>query len=69
MTDPEYWEDVARALGDQPLYQDDDPHGDYYDPDPILGHPDPCPTCGELGACAYDAEGRPLIHATDHHIT
>ena len=22
----------------------------------------PCPECGERGACAYDAEGRPLIH-------
>lgn len=22
-----------------------------------------CPECGEVGACAYDAEGRPLIHA------
>jgi hypothetical protein len=24
---------------------------------------DPCPLCGEVGPCAYDAEGRPLIHA------
>lgn len=24
---------------------------------------DPCPLCGEAGACDYDAEGRPLIHA------
>lgn len=23
----------------------------------------PCPECGEPGACSYDAEGRPLIHA------
>lgn len=22
-----------------------------------------CPVCGESGACAYDSEGRPLIHA------
>lgn len=21
-----------------------------------------CPVCGKQGACAYDAEGRPLIH-------
>lgn len=26
---------------------------------------EPCPTCGETGACAYDNEGRALIHATD----
>ena len=24
----------------------------------------PCPECGGFGACGYDAEGRPLIHAT-----
>lgn len=23
----------------------------------------PCPICGELGACGYDSEGRPLIHS------
>jgi hypothetical protein len=23
----------------------------------------PCLECGEAGACAYDSEGRPLIHA------
>ncbi len=25
----------------------------------------PCPECGQVGACAYDTEGRPLIHATN----
>lgn len=24
----------------------------------------PCAICGEAGACGYDTEGRPLIHAT-----
>lgn len=24
----------------------------------------PCATCGEPGACGYDSEGRPMIHAT-----
>ncbi len=28
----------------------------------VLG--DPCPECGEVGACAYDREGRPMIHTT-----
>jgi hypothetical protein len=23
----------------------------------------PCPECGELGACGYDSEGRPMIHS------
>ena len=63
MTDDEFWHDVARGL-EQPPYQSDDPHGDYYDPDPALALPDPCPTCGELGACGYDAEGRPMIHTS-----
>lgn len=65
MTDDEFWADVARGLGEQPLYQDDDPHGDYYDPDPTLGLPDPCTVCGSLGACGYDAQGQPMIHTTD----
>jgi hypothetical protein len=25
----------------------------------------PCRVCGGLGACGYDEEGRPLIHATE----
>ena len=24
----------------------------------------PCVTCGEIGPCGYDQEGRPLIHVT-----
>lgn len=27
--------------------------------------PTVCDLCGEVGACAYDAEGRPLIHAQE----
>ena len=62
MTDEEFWDDVAANLG----Y----PQGPPDDPDLVadldLGLRGPeCPVCGELGACAYDAEGRPLIHATD----
>jgi hypothetical protein len=39
-----------------------------YDGPPDLDEPvslnaDPCPLCGEQGACAYDDEARPLIHA------
>lgn len=25
---------------------------------------EPCGECGEVGACGYDAEGRPMIHTT-----
>lgn len=27
--------------------------------------PIPCPVCGELTACSYDSEGRPLIHTVE----
>lgn len=26
----------------------------------------PCEVCGELGACAYDSEGRPMIHSVPY---
>jgi len=34
-----------------------------FDPDEA-GLDAPCGECGELGACGYDSEGRPMIHAT-----
>lgn len=37
---------------------------DDYDPIEAASWQDtPCVECGETGACAWDAEGRPLIHA------
>lgn len=65
MTDEEFWVHV---------YNQDD-HREY-DPDDDLNIPDqaeyemearladPCPECGQKGACAYDDEGRALIHVT-----
>ena len=29
-----------------------------------MGDDQPCAECGEHGACAYDSEGRPMVHAT-----
>lgn len=29
----------------------------------ISDHVSPCPLCGEWGACGYDPEGRPMVHA------
>lgn len=34
-----------------------------YDPEFESLDPSPCVVCGSDGACAYDDEGRPLIHA------
>lgn len=65
MTDAEFWAHVYP----QPAEVED------YDPTEDPNFPDiaeyelearlatPCPECGQVGACAYDAEGRALIHA------
>jgi hypothetical protein len=62
MTDDEFWERVGENLGFTVVVIAE-------------GEPEqvqiatPCPTCGSDGACAYDSEGRPLIHAvTDDQI-
>lgn len=62
MTDEEFWQHVFGRDGWEPDESWDGPG------DPMLranGVTNPCPTCGECGACAYDAEGRPMIHATE----
>ena len=62
MTDDEFWADVARNLTG--LTWDDEPTWDGPDLDVQVSR-EPCPECGAPGACAWDSEGRPLIHATD----
>lgn len=65
MTEDEFWTDVANVLiGEQrpPLpYEESD---DDFEPPRTELDMGPCPECGESGACAYDALGRPLIHPT-----
>ena len=45
----------------------DDPESRYIDPEPDIDEmalrAEPCAVCGETGACGFDSEGRPLIHA------
>lgn len=60
MTDEEFWQRVADYLAG-PV--DDIGHPDY--DTPVSLNATPCVTCGEVGACAYDIEGRALIHATE----
>jgi hypothetical protein len=45
------------------VYGDDE--DEYYETDvpPSSLDADPCVLCGEAGACGWDLEGRPLIHA------
>jgi hypothetical protein len=64
MNDGEFW---AHVFGQDGPDQDYDPADDPNYPDPAelelnARLADPCPECGQVGACAYDAEGRPMIH-------
>ena len=61
MTEAEFWELVFGGAGDVDYDPDEDPWAPTAE-DPALGSP--CPECGAAGACAYDVEGRPLIHTT-----
>lgn len=58
MSDADFWAHVFR----QPDQWVDD---DGLDLDQTTNQDKPCPLCGELGACGYDADGRPLLHALD----
>jgi hypothetical protein len=42
-----------------------DPQPDEPDWVEVRYRDEPCVTCGEVGACGYDAEGRALIHVTE----
>ena len=57
MSDDEFWAHVLEPL--QP------PGEDVYDLPRESADLGPCPECGELGACAYDAEGRPMVHVRE----
>lgn len=56
MSEDDFWAHVFR----QPEPFDDGP-----ELDDTTNQDKPCPLCGEQGACGYDNEGRPLIHALD----
>lgn len=56
MSDDEFWQHVADNLT-EPYEPFDD------EPEVVSIYAGPCSECGESGACAYDAEGRPLFHA------
>lgn len=58
MTDEEFWVDVAAEMQPVGEAEPDEDSGDFIFADV------PCPICDAPGACAYDAEGRPLIHTT-----
>lgn len=60
MTDEEFWQRVADNLTG-PMWDLDDEGPDL---DAAISAP-ACGVCGSDGACAWDSEGRPLIHANE----
>jgi hypothetical protein len=64
MTDSEFWAHVFPQPDPAGERSPDDQEIAEYELNARLA--DPCPECGQRGACAYDTEGRALIHvATD----
>jgi hypothetical protein len=63
LSDPEFWEKVL--LGEQAPGPDYDI--DLDDIEQIQGSS--CTACGAVGACAYDVDGRPMIHTTEDDET
>ena len=56
--------DPAREQPDWGPLDDDGLDTDGDEPVDVVSYTqEPCPACGETGACAWDSEGRPLIHA------
>jgi len=61
LTDDEFWDEVWHRLGYGGGPDADPGDDDIREDDPDLGAR--CPECGERGACAFDVDGRPMIHA------
>lgn len=59
MTDDEFWAHVADGLSPE---QPDEYNPDHDALDAGLTA-EPCPECGATGACGWDDEGRPMLHA------
>jgi hypothetical protein len=64
MTDSEFWEHVFPQPDPDPEDFDIPPEvAAQWELDDRLATP--CPECGQIGACAYDVDGRALIHVTE----
>ena len=67
MDDAEFWDHIAESIHHRDGTAAYDPYDDSHqalDADLADRNGGPCPECGAHGACAWDAEGLPLIHAT-----
>lgn len=60
LSDEEFWDYVLKSAREITFKFDDD--NSFIDDIALLLN-QPCVICGELGACGYDAEGRPMIHS------
>lgn len=66
-----HWEKCIRRDDDPPMseWDDVDWHESDWTPAEAVAIRNAldaeCPECGQYGACAYDTEGRPLIHVTE----
>lgn len=60
LDDGEFWDYVLNGVrpGEEPEVHFEE------DPDAVEDYGGPCEACGAVGACAYDMDGRPLIHPT-----
>jgi hypothetical protein len=68
MSDEEFWDHVL-LLRSGPDTYDEDLEADLADAAPVpdgLDVTTPCPVCMSERACAWDAEGRALIHAVGY---
>jgi hypothetical protein len=64
MSDEEFWDHVFNL----PLPEgwDTTPSAiDIEDMEAMSHLANPCPECGQWGACAYDTEGRAMVHVTE----
>lgn len=67
LNEAEFWYHVGQSLG-AVIDVDLSDAADQRDLDALALAPVPCPVCGSTGACAYDAEGRALIHPDNDYI-
>jgi hypothetical protein len=65
MTDAEFWEHVLQPTEGRDYEPDEPDDGEIAEMDAERRLASPCPECGQVGACAYDADGRALIHVTE----
>jgi hypothetical protein len=59
MTDPEFWDYVLLGIEPGTIAPEYEPDADELQ---AISDLTPCPECGEMGPCAYDLDGRPLVH-------